>query len=186
VKTLAGPAAALLGHRLALAQFVEMDLSEQLFITTARDDIDWNGHTYIGGRQTAIDAIKDQGGEIAGLSFQISGVPTDLLALALAEPIQGKAIRVYTVIMDPDSQAIVDVQQSWAGTLDQMPISQGVASSIITVTAEHRGITFARPKGLLYTDGDQQAQYPGDLCLEFIVAQSTHQDVWPAAAFFKQ
>jgi hypothetical protein len=186
MKTLAVPAAALLGHRLALAQLVEMDLTAPIYVTTSRDNLLWSGKTYIGGRQTAIDSIKDQGGEIAGLSFQLSGVPNDLLAIALAEPIQGKAVRVYTAIMDPDTQAIVDVQPAWAGTLDLMPISQGPATSIITVTAEHRGITFARAKGLRYSDGDQQQLYPGDRCLEFLVSQATHQDTWPAAAFFRQ
>lgn len=186
MKTLAAPAAALLGHRLALAQLVEMDLTAPLYVTTARDNITHGGKTYIGGRQTAIDAIKDQGGEIAGLAFQLSGVPSDMLAVALAEPIQGKAVRVFTCIMDPDSQAIVDVQPAWAGTLDQMPISEGQDSAVITVTAEHRGITFARAKGLRYADGDQQRLYPGDRCLEFLIAQATHADVWPAAAFFRQ
>jgi hypothetical protein len=186
VKTLTPTAAALLGHSLALAQLVEMDLSSPLYVNTSRDDIVWNGKTYIGGRQTAIDAIKDQGGEIAGLAFQLSGVPNDVLSIALSEPIQGKAVRVFTCIMHPDTQVIVDVQPAWAGTLDQMPISQGVETSVITVTAEHRGITFARAKGLRYADGDQQLLYPGDKCLEFLVAQSTHQDVWPAAAYFKQ
>jgi hypothetical protein len=186
MKTLTGAASALLGRRLALAQLVEMDLTAPVYVNTSRDNIVWSGKTYIGGRQTAIDSIKDQGGEIAGLSFQLSGVPNDLLAIALSEPIQGKAVRVYTAIMDPDSQAIVDVKEAWAGTLDQMPVSQGVETSIITVTAEHRGITFARAKGLRYADGDQQQLYPGDRCLEFLAAQSTHQDVWPAAAFFRQ
>jgi len=186
MKTLTAPAAALLGNRLALAQLVEMDLTAPLYITTARDNIVWSGKTYIGGKQTGIDSIRDQGGEITGLNFQLSGVPSDMLAIALAEPIQGKAVRVFTCIMDPDSQAIVDVQPAWAGTLDQMPISEGSESAVITVTGEHRGITFARAKGLRYSDGDQQRLHPGDRCLEFLVAQSSHQDTWPSAAFFKQ
>jgi hypothetical protein len=186
LKTLAAPALAVLGNRLAMAQLVAMDLTVPIYVTTSRDSIDWGGHTYVGGRQTAIDSIKDQGGEVQGLSFQLSGVPNDLLAIALAEPIQGKAVRVYTAIMDADTLAILDVQPSWAGTLDQMPITQGIETSVITVTAEHRGIAFARPKGIRYTDGDQQALVPGDLSLEFIVAQASHQDVWPSAAFFRQ
>lgn len=186
MRTLLAPAAAVLGNRLALAQLVEMDLTVPLYVTTARDTIVWSSKTYIGGRQTAIDAIKDQGGEVVGVAFQLSGVPNDLLAIALAEPIQGKAVRVYTCLMDPDTQAILDVLPAWAGTLDQMPVSQGIDTSVITVTAEHRGITFASPKGKRYSDGDQQALYAGDLSLSHIVAQATHQDTWPAAEFFKQ
>lgn len=184
MRTLTAPAAATLGNRLALAQLVEMDLTAQLLMTTARENIDWSSKTYIGGKQTAIAAIQDQGGAIQGLSFQISGVLNDTLAIALAEPIQGKAVRVYTCLMDADTQAILDVVLAWAGTLDQMPINQGASTSTITVTAEHRGLTFARPKGVRYSDGDQQALYPGDLSLTFLVSQATHQDVWPAASYF--
>lgn len=184
MRTLSAPATATLGNRLALAQLVEMDLTAQLCTTTARESIDYGGKTYIGGRQTAIAAIQDQGGAIQGLSFQISGVSNDTLAIALGEQIQGKAVRVYTCLMDADTQAILDVVLAWAGTLDQMPISQGAATSVISVTAEHRGLVFARPKGVRYADGDQQALFPGDLSLQFLVSQATHADTWPAASYF--
>lgn len=186
MRTIAAPAAAVLGTRLALIQLVEMDLTLPLFVTTAAHDIDYGGNTYIGGRATAIDAIRDQGGEVQALSFQLSGVPADLLAIALAEPIQGKAVRVFTGILDADTHAILDVLQSWAGTLDVMSIAQGGQTAAITVSAEHRGIAFARPKGLRYTDGDQQALYPGDKSLEFVISQAQHADVWPAAAWFRR
>lgn len=185
MRTIAPAALATFGKRLGLAQLVEMDLTVQLLITTARDNIDANGKTYLGGNQTEIK-VTNQGGQIAGLSFQISGVPNDLLAVALAEPIQGHAVRVYTCLMDPDSLAVLDVQPAWAGTLDQMPISQAGASSTITVTADHRGIAFSRPKGVRYSSADQVALYPGDNSLAQIAAQSTHQDIWPAAAWFQK
>lgn len=186
MRTLTGPAAAVLGHRLALVQLVQLDLTLPVRVASCRDDIVWSGNTYLGGKQIAAEGIKDQGGEVVGLSFQLSGVPTDLLTIALSEPIQGKTVTVWTALLDADTLAILDVLQAWKGTLDVMPISVGMPTSSITVTAEHRGLTFARPKGLKYTSGDQTALYPGDLSLEYIVAQSTHQDVWPAAAFFRQ
>ena len=186
MRTLSAPAAATLGNRLAIAQLVEMDLTAQLCLTTARESIDWLGKTYVGGKQTAIASIQDQGGAIEGLSFQISGVSNDTLAIALAEPIQGKAVRVYTCLMDADTQAILDVVLAWAGSLDQMPITQGPNTSVVTVTGEHRGLVFARPKGVRYADGDQQALFPGDLSLQFLVSQATHQDIWPAARFFER
>ena len=186
MKNITISAQATFGSRLGLAQLVEMYFTDVVRVATCRDDIVWNGNTYIGGRQTAIDSIKDQGGQIQGLSFQLSGVSPDTLALALGENVQGKIVKVYTAIFDPDTLAILDVLPAWSGTCDQMPISESPASVTVTVTAEHRGITFARPKGYKYTDGDQQRLYPSDKCLEFILAQSTHQDIWPAAAFFRQ
>ena len=184
MRTLTASAAATLGNRLALTQLVEMDLTQPLLVTTARENIDWAGKTYIGGKQTAIAAIQDQGGAIQGVAFQLSGVSNATLAIALAEPIQGKAVRVYTCLMDADTLVILDVMLAWSGTLDQMPITQGADTSTISVSAEHRGISFARPKGIRYADGDQQALFPGDLSLSFLTAQAQHQDVWPASSWF--
>jgi hypothetical protein len=177
---------ALLGTTLGVTQLIELDLTDPVRVTTAGMDIQWNGDTYVGGRAINATSIKDQGGSVMGLQFSLSGVQSDTLAIALAEPIQGKLIQVWTVILDPITQQILDVSLTWAGTMDLMPIQQTGAQAVINVTAEHRGISFARPKGKHYTDADQQALYPGDACLQFIVAQSQHQDVWPAASFFKQ
>lgn len=185
MRTIAPAALAALA-RGSIVQLIELDTTVPIFVTTASVDIDWSGHTYIGRRAVGADSIKDQGGEIIGLRFSLSGVNLDTLAIALAEPVQGKAIRVRTAILDPDTHAILDVSLSWAGTMDQMPIQQTPATAVIGVTAEHRGIAFSRPKGLRYTDADQQYLFPGDKCLEFIASQSQHQDVWPAASFFRQ
>lgn len=187
MRTIAGPALALLGGRWALVQLIEMVLdSGTIRVATCRDDIDWLGNTFLGGRAIGADSIKDQGGEVQGLTFSLSGVPTEFLSIALQEAVQGKSVKIWTAILDPDSLVILDSVQTWAGTCDRMPIQQSGKSATINVTAEHRGIALARPKGLRYTDGDQEALFPGDKCLEFIVAQATHQDTWPAASFFRK
>jgi len=183
VRALTAPSHALLGGQYALAVLVEMQLTQPIYVATCRSDLEWNGNTYLGGRQVGVDPIKDQGGEVVGLSFGLSGVPADLIAVALAEPIQGRRAVVRLAIMEPEGQQIVDVIQLWTGTLDQMPITEDNNMATINVTAEHRGIFFARAKGVMYSDAAQQRLYPGDKCLEFLTAQAAHQDVWPAAAW---
>ena len=185
MRAIAGPAAALLGGSYALAVLIELDLTVPIYWATCRDNLDWNGKTYLGGRQGGVNEIKDQGGEVLGLSFSISGVPSDLIAIALSEPIQGKRASISLAIMEPVRQQIVDVIPLWTGDLDQMPISESGGTATIAVTAEHRGIVFARPKGVMYSDADQQRLHPGDRCLEFLTSQSAHQDIWPAAAWFR-
>jgi hypothetical protein len=175
----------LLGGRFAACMLIKLELTEDVCVATCRDTIEWDGNTFLGGRSIGVDRIKDSSGEVQGLRFGISGVPVEYLSIALQEPIQGKRVRCWLAIMHPDTQAIVDVVQLWAGTLDQMPYRHGQTATI-SVTAEHRGMTFSRPKPVRYTDGDQQRLYPGDKCLEFLVSQSTHRDVWPAAAFYRQ
>lgn len=187
MRTIAAPALALLPGHMALVQLTEMRFSSgTIYIANCRDDIVYGGNTYLGGKQMAIDPIKDQGGQVQGLNFSLNGVPSDLLALALVEPIQGRPIIVSLAIMDPDSQVILAVDQVWSGTMDVMPITQDGISATVSVTAEHRGISFARPKGVKYTDLDQRMLYPLDASLQYIVSQSTHKDVWPAAGFFRK
>ena len=84
------------------------------------------------------------------------------------------------------AHAVLDSPTVWAGTLDQMPISRGVNTSTIGVTALHRGATFRNPKPLRYTDSDQQQVSAGDTSMRYVVSQSQHQDIWPAASFFRQ
>jgi len=186
MRTLSAPGALLLGHQFSVALLIEMRLSATIYWATCRDDIPWGGHTYLGGRQGGIEPVKDQAGEVVGLTFVLPGVPSDLIAIALAEPIQGKVAIISLALMEPVGQQITDVIEIWTGTLDQMPIKEEGTSATINVTAEHRGITYARPKGIMYSDYEQQRLYPGDRCLEFLNAQAQHQDVWPAASYFKQ
>lgn len=182
-----GTAAAWVGSRVVAVQLVEMDFpSGMLYASTAPMDIDWGGHTYLGGRQVAIDAVNDQGGELQGLRFSLSGVPSELLALALAEPLQGRSVVLRLALLHPDTHAVAEVLPLWRGSMDQMPVRHGPESSVITVTAEHRGVQMARPKPLRYTDADQRRLQSGDRCLEYLVSQSQHPDVWPSAEYFKQ
>lgn len=186
MRTLSTAGAAQLGRRSSLAMLVEMQLDTPVYLTTAIVNIDWGGNTYIGGRGLDIEAVKDSGGELQQLRLSLSGVPSENIALALATPIQGKLLILSTALMDPDTEAIVDVMRVWTGTLDQMPIKHGPDISAITVTAESRGVAFSRPKGVRYTDSEQARLYTGDRCLEFLISQSAHQDTWPSASFFKQ
>ncbi len=187
MRSISATPAGWLGNRLGLALLVEMNFSSgMLYATSAPIDIEWGGNTYLGGRQVGVEEVKDQGGEVQGLRFSLSGVPSEMVAVALAESLQGRSVVLRAALLDPDTQAIGQVIQLWAGTMDQMPVRHGPESSTITVTAEHRGLAFARPKPLRYSDDDQRRLYPGDRALEYLVKQAQHQDIWPSADYFKQ
>lgn len=175
------------GGSAPLVLFVEMLLTAPLRLNTSAVNIDWNGHTWAGaGALGSIEEIADEAGKQQGLRFTLSGVPSTLLAVALQEPIRNKPCTLWLGVLSPTTHAVLDAPQVWAGTLDQMPITQTGDTCTIAVTAEHPGATFARPKPLRYTDADQQRLYTGDTCLRFVVSQANHQDVWPAASFFRR
>lgn len=168
--------------------FVHMALSAPVRLNSSPVTINWSGNDWIGaGSLGAVEAVRDQVGELQGLRFSISGVPAALLSSALGEDIRNKDCTVYTCVLDNATHAVLDVQSIWVGKLDQMPVRLAADGTFsIAVTAEHPGVTFARPKPLRYTDDDQQRLYPGDTSLRFVVSQSQTPDVWPAASYFRQ
>jgi hypothetical protein len=169
------------------AYLVEMELTETLRLATTPHDIEFDGETYIAGNLVDIQPVKDTQGTEA-LQFSLSGANGSLVTIARGEPIKGKAIRLREAFFDPATHELLDAPIVWAGTLDQMPIKVGAddgVSATIGVTAQHRGVTFARPKPLRYTDADQQRLHPGDTCMRFINSQAGQRLVWPAASYFR-
>lgn len=183
----AGALAAVAGRALGMCLLIQADLTSTIYLATAGVNVEWSGQTWLGiSTVGAVDPINDAAGERQPLRFALSSVPNDVLAIALAEPVRGKRLRIYDAIMDIDAGTILDAPLIWSGSLDVMTVNEGKPTGQIQVTAEHRGTTFARVKPLRYTDIDQQALYPGDRSLQYMTAQSAHQDVWPAASWGKQ
>lgn len=153
-------------------------------VTVSYGGFDWLG----AGNFGTVEPVNDVPGDESALRFTLSGVPADSIALALGDAPETKGARMTLslALLDPATKAITDVLQLFRGYVDQMPISYGPESASIGVICSHRGETFARPKPLRNTDGDQQKLYPGDTSRRFVVDQSQVQDVWPAASFFRQ
>lgn len=180
-------ATALTGEAVPIALLVEMDLSSPLNLNTSNLDLVVSGTTYYGTKGLGrIGAMQDTASELRGLQFELSGVPSDLLSLALSEPVQGKAVRIKAAILDPSTYAVLDVRLRWAGRLDVMAISDGEPAGTISVTAEHAGIDLVRPASSMYTDAEQQRLATGDLFFQFLADQVEQRVVWPAKEFFRR
>ena len=188
VRAVSGPAAAVLsGPVVPFALLIEMQLTSTVRLNTSAVTINYGGFDWLAtGALGAVEEVADGMGEFAPLKFTLSGVPSDVLAIALAEPVRNKACSLWLAVLDPDTHAVLDAPLIWTGTLDTMSVQQEGATSVVSVTAEHAGAGYARVKPLRYTDADQQRLYPGDTSLRFVVSQSQHQDVWPAASYWKK
>ena len=178
--------AALAARPIGLAQLVTMSLTSTLRLNTTPWTLTWGGNDYLGaGTLGAIDVIEDSPGEVKGLQFQLSGIGADYIAICLAEPVQGKAVTIYTAIFDANSQ-VADAVLEWSGRLDTMAIREEGGSAVISVTAEHVGIDLLRPCNLLFSNQDQQRLFPGDDFSEYVIDQADQQIVWPAASWFRK
>lgn len=180
-------AAALASGFLPMALLVEMDLSSPLYLNTSGLDLTINGTVYYGTKGFGkIAPMVDTPAEVRGLTFELTGVPSSMISLALSEPVQGKAVRLKTVIFDPATYLPLDVRLRWQGLLDVMSIADAPGAATITVSAEHAGIDLSRPASSLYSNTEQQLLHPGDLFLQFVADQVDQRITWPTAEFFKK
>lgn len=179
--------AACASGKVPMCMLIEMDLTSPLYLCTSNINLVLAGTTYYGLKGLGrVNAAQTTPAEIKQLSFELSGVPSDLVSLALSEPVQGKAVRLKIAIFDPSTYAVLDTVLIWAGELDVMSIQDAASSGTITVTAEHVGIDLNRPASSFYTDDEQQALHPGDLFLQYTSAQAEQQIVWPSAQYFRK
>ncbi len=176
---------ALQSQSLMLIWLVRMDLVDSVYLNTSVVNVVWDSKTWMGaGLVGGIDSVEDSSGERRGLKFSLSSVPSEYLSLAMAGGFRGKRVRIYEAIVS--DSGVLDAPLVWSGSLNQPVVEESGGTGQITVSAEHRGATFARAKPLRYTDGDQQRLYPGDKSMQFVVSQSNHVDVWPSAAYFRK
>jgi hypothetical protein len=185
MRLISGPALAQLNaESMRVALLVEMMLSAPVRLCTANVNLDWAGSTYIGtGVLGAVNEVDDSPGEYKNLTFTLSGVDLAVISIALSENVSNKRVTVREAIIDSNSFAVLDAPVIWTGIMDQMPVQRDDDTATVSVSAEHRGITFARAKPINYTEVDQARIDPADTSLRFIQSQSTHQDVWPAASW---
>lgn len=188
MRTLSNAAvAALQRSPLPIALLVEMDLTTTVYLCTAGINLVIGGNTYLGaGGLGRIEAVQESPAEIKPLRFELSGVPSTQIALALAEPVQGKAVRIKTAIFDPDTYQVIETRLRWQGRLDVFAIEDGETTATLMCSAEHAAIDLLRVATVVYSDTEQRRLNSNDPSLQFMAGQADQRLVWPAASFFKR
>jgi hypothetical protein len=188
MRALAGPAAAALSAReLSVAQLVYMEFPGfPIALCSANSDIVFAGVTYRGAAGLGtIAPINDAPGEIKGIQLELSGVPTEYLALALddADIVQGTVIAIRLAIMNI-AGLVLDAPLDWAGRLDTMSIQEDGETCSISVTAESVAVDLLRGNALTTSDADQRSLHPGDRAFEYVISQANIPIVWPTKQLF--
>ena len=185
MRTLSAPAlSALQRNPLPIALLIEMDLSAPIYLNTGGIDLTIGGVVYSGTQGLGrVDAVQESPAEIKPLRFELGGVPSTMIALALAEPVQGKAVRVKTALFDPDTYQIIETRLRWQGLLDVMSIADGMPTATVQVSAEHSAIDLLRTVTSFYSDAEQRRLFAGDPSLQYMASQAEVKIVWPAATW---
>jgi len=145
-------------------------------------DIVFAGNTYTGtGHLGTISAIREsRDGTANGVQLRLSGIPSSLITLALADDTQGAAAKIYFGILDAAGAFTVTPYLMFDGIIDVCPIEDDGETATITVNLEKELID-SRTRGRRYTDEDLQSDYAGDLGLEYVAGLQNKELTWGRA-----
>lgn len=147
-------------------------------------DITWGGDTYLGiGDFGGVDKVDETSDVRAnGCTLTLSGIPSQLLAIALTEPYQGRPCTLFLGALNLTSGAIIGTPYPLiSGRMDVMTIEEGADTGTITLTVENRLIELFRTKERRYTHEDQQIDFSGDLGLEYVAGLQEKPINWGVA-----
>lgn len=148
--------------------------------------VSWSGNTYLPALGLLnIEPIRETAESFEGIKVTVSGISSASLGSFLAEKVQGRPLTLRMAVIDATNTLLVD-SNVWSGLMDTPLISDGRDAATITLVAEHRMATWDRARTKRYTDAQLQADYPGDLGLQYIAQMEQQRIVWPKAEFFKQ
>ena len=149
------------------------------------DNSEWVGL----GQLLNISAIEETSEmSVKGASISLSGIPSELLSLALSEPYQGRIAKIYFgtfqqgSILQESSYYILlqdgsrinledmsaNLNELFSGYMDQMNIEESGDTATIEMMVENKLIDLERARVARFTSGYQKSVYPGDLGMDFI------------------
>lgn len=139
------------------------------------------GLDYVGvGDFGGISEIEE-GKQLAanGLTLSLSGVPSDMIALSLAEKYRGRFAYVRMVLFDLDTGAgIADPVIVFAGRIDTMNVTDTGNTATLNVACESRLVDLERARERRYTDEDQRQLHPGDTSFRYVAALQDKNIEW--------
>ena len=163
---------------------------------TLGDGTEWAG----AGTLLSISDIEETAEmAVKGATISLSGIPSEVISLALSEPYQGRVCNIYFgtfteegallkqsgdyILLQDGSQILVDLgdkgfNEIFSGYMDQMNIGESAETSTISVTVENRLVDLERARVARYTSGYQKSIYAGDLGLDFIEDLQDQQIAW--------
>lgn len=147
-------------------------------------DITYAAEIYTGigtfGGISEIEENTDLGA--AGIVFNLSGIPSDLLNIALDQIEHGRPATVWLGALHLTTGALIaDPYQVFAGFTDVPTINDGPDTASISLTAENRLIDLERPRTRRYTTEDQKIDDVTDKGFEFVPALQDAAVIWGRA-----
>lgn len=148
-------------------------LSGAVRVWTGYGDLSYGGNTYTGtGLLLGLSNIEETNDTTAkNVTFSLSGVPTDVLSLALSEAdtCQGRACRMHLgVFVWSGGIRCLYARQIFGGKMDTISISETGTTSTVSLSVENDLLRLLIPSQKLYTDADQKIDHPTDNFFQYV------------------
>lgn len=150
-----------------------------LRLWTGLGTLTYDGNQYFGtGNMLDISSIEEST-EIAakGATITLSGVPSQVVSLALSEPYQGRECTIYFGMTSAQSS----LTEVFTGYMDQMSIDEGPESSTVQLTVENKLIDLERPRVGRFTSEYQKSIYSEDKGFDFVESLQEQKLTWGRA-----
>lgn len=175
---------------------------------TGIGSLTYNGKTYVGtGNMGAVSEVTEtQNAQAYGIVFQLSGINSSLISLAVNETYQGRRCALYLAFLSIDAsylelagggtltlagggtlelagagtigELLADPVPLFKGYMDVMEVEDNGATSTLKLSAESVLAKLKRTKEGRYTDENQKAKYPGDTGLSRINQLQDKRVTW--------
>jgi|TARA_Y100000114_G_scaffold63856_1_gene58502 hypothetical protein len=154
--------------------------TDPIRLWTGLGDISFGGESYVGGANIlAIQTAKETGQiQANGATITLSGIPTDLISVALNINYQSRNAEIYFGALDANNAVIADPYIIFKGFMDTMSISDDGLTATIIINIENRLIRLENSKIRRFTSEDQKIDFPDDLGLDFIADLQDKELVW--------
>lgn len=160
---------------------VWLDFDDQpAFLWSGVGPLSWDGETWQGtGAIGRIGRIEETARiRAAGATLELSGVPSELISIALAEPYQGREARIWLGAFDEAGDLIASPYPLFRGRMDVMAGVDTGDTATLTLTVENRLVDLERPRVRRRTDADHQQMWPGDRFFEYVTDIQTKPLFW--------
>jgi len=170
----------------ALAPFFLVEMyftSGYVRVWSGLGQLTWNSVTWEGvGNLGTFEPLAETQDFVAnGANLRLSGIPSDMIAIALGQHYQGRPASIYFGAMDSAGAVIVDPVKIYAANMDTMEIDEQGETCSIIIRIESEAVSLKRAREWRYTHEDQQIDYPGDLGFEYVASLQDKDIIWKPA-----
>ena len=159
---------------------VSMSFSTPVYLWTGYGTLTYNGNGYLGLGDLGVVAPIEEATDLSarGLMFQLSGIPTAYISIALNEDYQGRACSVMLGALSPTAGLIASPVTVYVGRMDVMTLTDDGETATIAMSTESRLVDFRRVRESRYTDEEQHVIDPTDKGLEFVTGLQEKTIYW--------